>query len=111
MTLGQKQEQMLLDMIALVKYANSKGLTARLREVQRTPEQQELYYNMGKSNTLKSKHINSLAFDMYFFDDGVMLSETKDLEHVGDFWESLRDTNKWGGHWKTLIDTPHFETD
>ena len=115
MTLGQQQELFTENLAKLIQYAISEGYGCRLREVQRTPEQQAIYIKEGKSKTLNSRHIPSLAGDIYFTKDGKLVEgktaeETKALlQPLGDYWESLNENNRWGGNYKTFIDCPHFE--
>jgi len=78
-------------------------------ELFRTKEQQKIYLDSGKSKTINSKHLLNLAIDLNFFNlEGELTYKKKDLQWIGDFWESLNDKNEWGGNWK-FLDTPHFQ--
>ena len=109
MTLGEQQELFAVNLVKLLQYAISEGYGCRLREVQRTPEQQAIYVKEGKSKTLNSQHIPSLAADIYFTKDGKLVEGKTELQPLGDYWESLNENNRWGGNYKTFIDCPHFE--
>ncbi len=109
MKLGTKQELFTSNVAKLIQYAESVGLKCRMREVQRTAEQQNIYLQSGATKTKNSKHINSLAVDMYFASDGKIILNKADLQHIGDYWESLDSKNSWGGNWKKFQDCPHFE--
>jgi hypothetical protein len=66
-----------------------------------------------RSWTKSSKHLQRLAIDFNFFvkDENGNLRLTynkKDVQKLGDYWESLNPKNKWGGNWKNP-DTPHFQ--
>lgn len=61
------------------------------------------------SNTLSSQHSKRLAVDFNFFLDGKLTYRKKDLQELGDYWESLDKNNSWGGNWKSFVDTPHFQ--
>lgn len=109
MKLGEKQEEFTHNLAMLILYAESQGFKCRLREVQRTAEQQEIYLKTGKSKTSKSNHLNSCAGDIYFTKNGNLVENKADLQKLGDYWESLSSENSWGGNYKTFLDCPHFE--
>ncbi len=109
MKLGTKQELFTINIAKLILHAESLGYKARIREVQRTKQQQEIYIKEGKSKTRNSKHLDSLAADIYFFKNGKLLLEKEDLQELGDYWENLQQGNRWGGGFKSFVDTPHFE--
>lgn len=111
MTLGEKQEIFTLNISRLIEFATKKGYKCRIREVQRTPEQQAIYIKTGKSKTKQSKHLDSLAADIYFTKQGQILENKSQLQELGDYWESLSPHNSWGGNWSNFIDCPHFEMD
>lgn len=106
--LGEYQEIFSVAVGKLLTYADENGFKPRLRECQRTEEQQRIYVKQGKSWTYNSAHINSLAIDIYFTKDGKLLQTKEELQSLGDYWESLYEGNTWGGNWNKL-DCPHFE--
>lgn len=61
------------------------------------------------SKTLRSKHGLRLAVDFNFFINGKLTYDKHKLQCLGDYWESLHPSNRWGGNWTSFIDTPHFE--
>lgn len=109
MTLGEKQEVFTSNIGKLITYAETLGYGCRLREVERTAYQQAEYVRNKRSLTNDSKHLESLAADIYFTQAGKLLDKKSDLEIFGKYWESLNSANKWGGNWKSLVDCPHFE--
>ena len=109
MTLGQNQEKFSQDVATLLKYLIDNGYQIRMGECERTQEQQELYIKQGKSKTYNSMHLKKCAIDLHIFQNGEWLQEKADLQTIGDYWESLDQENKWGGNFKSFIDTPHFE--
>ena len=109
MRLGEKQEIFMSSLAKLIVFAESKGFRCRGRELERTMEQQEKYLRSGKSKTMNSNHLNSCAIDMYFSKDGKLVENKKDLQEIGDYWESLHERNRWGGNFKSFVDCPHFE--
>lgn len=109
MTLGQKQEIFTYNMAKLIIFAENSGFKCRARELQRTKEQQDIYIKEGKSKTYNSRHLDSLAIDIYFFKEGKMIDNKTDLQILGDYWESLNTSNRWGGNYKSFLDCPHFE--
>lgn len=109
MTLREAQWKFLKDVALLIAYIDREGCSASGGELQRTLEQQQMYVNTGKSQTLKSSHIQKLAIDLFIFSpSGQWVQDKKTLQRFGDFWESLDPEYEWGGNWKSFLDTPHF---
>lgn len=108
MKLGDYQEIFSLNVARLLLYAEGLGLRPRLRECQRTIEQQQLYIEQGRSWTKNSAHLDSLAIDIYFTKDSKLVESKEELQPIGNYWESLYDKNQWGGNWQK-VDCPHFE--
>lgn len=125
MTLREKQSIFALNVSKLISYAYENGFEITLGEAQRTLDQQRLYFEgytllkvesklklaktSHKSKTLHSKHLKKLAIDLNVFKDGVYLLNKKDIQKLGDYWESLDSRNAWGGNFKTFLDVPHFQ--
>lgn len=109
MSLVQTQATFLLDVCALIKYATEQGFTVTGGELARTPEQQAVYVKTGRSKTMDSKHLKRCAIDLMFFKDGKIIWDKEVLKPLGNYWEGLRPRNRWGGNFKSLVDTPHFE--
>lgn len=107
---SDKQWLFLQDVAKLIQHAESIGIKLTGGELYRTKEQQELYIKAGKSKTMKSKHLERLAIDFNFFIDGKLTYAKEDVQPLGDYWESLRPENSWGGNWKSFQDTPHFQS-
>lgn len=109
MTLGQNQEKFTEDLAKLLKYLIDNGYAVRIGEVERTQSQQDLYVKQGKSKTSNSMHLKRCAADLHIFKNGDWLQSKQQLQGIGDYWESLDLSNRWGGNFKSFIDTPHFE--
>ena len=109
MTLGQNQEKFTQDLANLLNYLIQNGYTVRVGEVERTKAQQDLYIKEGKSKTYNSMHLKRCAADLHIFKNGEWLQSKTQLQSIGDYWESLDQSNRWGGNFKSFIDTPHFE--
>jgi peptidoglycan L-alanyl-D-glutamate endopeptidase CwlK len=109
MSLSDEQAKFLLDACKLIEYATKKGWTVTGGEMYRTQAQQEIYFKEGKTKTLQSNHMRRLAIDLNFLKDGKPVWDKSQLADVGKFWESLNSFNRWGGNFKSLPDTPHFE--
>ena len=109
MTLGQNQEKFTQDLVKLLNHLIDNGYAIRLGEVERTQTQQEIYIKEGKSKTYNSMHLKRCAADLHIFKNGEWLQSKSQLQSIGDYWESLDKSNKWGGNFKTFIDAPHFE--
>jgi peptidoglycan L-alanyl-D-glutamate endopeptidase CwlK len=106
------------DLVRIVERASER---AKFMVVQglRTPEEQRRLYELGKSKTLKSRHLTGHAVD---------LAPLVDLDGDGDqelswepehFWpisEAMKGAAEfldipivWGGDWVSWKDCPHFE--
>lgn len=109
MSLMQEQAAFLLDACKLVEFATQNGFVVTGGELARTPEQQAIYVNTGRSKTLNSIHLKRCAIDLNFFKDGQIIWDKATLAPLGAFWESLNAKNRWGGNFKSLVDCPHFE--
>jgi len=87
--------------------------------LKRLDEQQQIYYDAGKSWTLDSDHELALAIDFNFFIDDVLdygwddkgnpTEGCEDVKLMGMFWKCLSRNNYWGGDCKgKRRDSPHF---
>jgi hypothetical protein len=116
MALGQEQEIFAGHVAQLINKAIDLGFGVRLGECMRTPEQQKLYFNSGRSKTMNSQHLKKLAIDLNLITQG-RLATAKEINELGKWWESLDPKNRWGGSWRGLVesgqssfvDSPHFE--
>ena len=109
MSLSQEQAAFLLDACKLIEFATQNGFMVTGGELARTPEQQAIYVNTGRSKTLNSIHLKRCAIDLNFFKDGQIIWDKATLAPLGAFWESLHPKNRWGGNFKSLVDCTHFE--
>lgn len=108
MRLTTIQQLFARDLIKLFSYIHEQGYAFTLGEAYRTPEQAELYAKSDKG-IKNSLHIKRLAIDINLFDDkNIFLTETKDHESFGKYWESLHPANRWGGCFKRP-DGNHYE--
>lgn len=105
MTLGEHQEAFMADLAQLLTWAMAQGYGVRGGELLRTPEQQQIYVQSGRSKTLASRHLKKCAVDLHFTQGGALCYP----EAVGRFWESLSPLNSAGMFWKSFKDEPHFE--
>ena len=105
MKLGEHQERFAADLCQLLTFAMAQGFAVRIGEVERTIEQQQVYYNTGRSKTMDSRHLKKCAADLHFFKNGKICYP----QEIGQFWESLDPLNSWGGNWRSFKDSPHFE--
>ena len=123
MNLVAEQFAFLMDLSKLYEYVynTDSGMMITGGELYRTPEQQQIYVNAGKSKTMQSNHLRRLAQDLNFIQNGIVITNDdpvrakKAIQQYGDFWESLNPLNRWGGNFSnwfpgsTFIDCPHFE--
>jgi len=124
MSLVKKQWEFIKDLKKLIEFVESQGWIVTGGELWRPIVTQEYYVKTGRSKTMHSQHLKRLAIDLNFFRpakegeeptvivDGapyILTWEIADIEPFGRFWESLSPSNRWGGHFKTFKDVPHFE--
>ncbi len=109
MSLVNEQFEFLKDVCKLIDFAISKGFVITGGELQRPEAMQVIYVKEGKSKTMASYHLKKTAIDLNFFLNGELTYDKAVLAPVGAYWESLNPKNRWGGNFKTLVDTPHFE--
>jgi hypothetical protein len=109
MGLRAEQSAFVKDVTKLLVFIESKGIEVTFGEALRTIYQQKEYIRTGKSKTMHSKHLKKLAIDLNFFIDGKLSYSKKDLQEIGDYWESLNEKNSWGRNWKNFKDVPHFQ--
>ena len=125
MSLSNQQQLFTLDVARLIAKADELGIKLTFGEAFRTLDQQNLYFmgyktvaeNGGlmlrkapvKSKTMQSNHLRRLAVDFNFFIAGVLTYDHPLLEQLGSYWESLDSKNRWGGHFTSFKDAPHFE--
>jgi len=116
MTLSDKQANFLIDVAQLIFWCKSRGYKVTGGELFRTAYQQAEYIRKGYSSTKHSKHLKRLAIDLNIWVDGVSMWKFSDekllkqvLQPIGDYWESLRVGNVWGGNWKVPFDPGHFQ--
>lgn len=115
MTLSEKQQKFTWHIGCLIMYAKSLGWDLTFGHAWRSPEEQKRLVADGKSQTMKSRHLDRLAVDFNLFIEGKLTWEWEHFKKLGDYWESLDSKNRWGGDWNKndikdgLIDSPHFE--
>lgn len=98
MTLGDKQRVFTRNVGRLIEWAYLNGFEITLAEAYRTPEQAQANAANG-SGIANSLHCKRLAIDLNLFKDGVYLTKTSDHKRLGAYWESLDESNCWGGSW------------
>lgn len=85
----------------------------------RTIEDQEYLLTIGKSKTLKSKHLEGKAVDIcrYMGKDengtSVYSFSKEDLAPIAEIMLEVAEEKGvklvWGGNWTSFVDAPHFE--
>lgn len=110
MKTSDKQWLFLQDVAKLIIYAESKGYKLTGGELWRTDYQQAEYLRTGKSTTSNSNHLRRMAIDLNLFvNNEVMWTRCDEWEDLGTYWEAIGTHNRWGGHYTTFTDLPHFE--
>lgn len=114
MKLSEHQSAFALDVARLITRINVAGYHCTFGEAYRTPEQAAIYAKEGKG-ILHSLHIQRIAIDLNLFNNQFQyLTDPKDYEQFGIFWEGLDPLNRWGGYFETkygghIADSNHFE--
>lgn len=115
MSLSDIQWMFLQDTVKLINKAKEMDFKITGGELYRTQDQQQIYYDKGKSKTMRSKHLKRLAIDLNFFIKNkngkrVLTYKKENIQKLGDYWESLNldGKNEWGGNW-SFKDTNHFQ--
>lgn len=91
----------------LIQQAEKFGYDVTLGEAWRSPEEAAILAKEGKGIT-HSLHIERLAIDLNLFQNGAYLTDLKDYELLGEWWEGQScDEFKcaWGGRFN---DMDHF---
>lgn len=83
------------------------GVPAYISSSIRTPDFQASLVRGGKSQRLKSLHLEGRAFDIDILGYGRDKLPKWWWQAVGEFAESLG--MRWGGRWTSLYDAGHFE--
>lgn len=109
MRLSENQITFTLNISSLIMFANNVSVGLTFGDAYRSKYLQKHYLANGKSKTMNSMHLKRLAVDFNFFIGGKLTYDKDTLQSIGDFWESLHHKNRWGGNFKSFIDTPHFE--
>lgn len=112
-----QQAEFAQDVTQLLFFIFQSGYLCTFGEAWRS-EMQALYYFHEGKGIKNSLHCKRLAIDINLFtQDGKYLSDGKQYERIGRFWESLNYLNRWGG-WFTktkngkifsFVDANHFE--
>lgn len=107
----ERQQTFTLNVARLIIYINQQGYKCTFGETYRPIEMSKIYTRTGRG-VLDSNHLYKLAVDLNLFDsDGKYVVDFKSYEQFGVFWEKLNAFNEWGGRWKHLVDSCHFEMD
>ena len=99
MKLGRKQEIFAQSLQSLLEFIHAHGWHVRLRELQRTKEQAEIYAAQGKG-ILNSNHRNCLAIDLYIVRNGSVLWDGTEYALAASHWQGLSTReceHCWGG--------------
>ena len=104
MRLSDEQWSFLQDVALLIVFAKINGLKLTGKDLLRKkgcPDYSET-----------SNHSRGLAVDLALFMNGTYRKDTDAYRKLGNFWESLNDLNRWGGHFLNKDGRPdgnHFE--
>lgn len=113
---GVNEELVRVLELALSKYTKIDFGIPQYGGLRTVAEQQELYHS-GKSKAdgilQKSNHQSGNAVDVFAYVDGKASWDEYHLTHIATAILraacELGVDVKWGGHWKSFIDMPHYE--
>lgn len=112
MSLSNYQWIFLQNLSKLIQFIESDGQKITATWLKRDYELQRKMVENGLSKTMDSKHLKSVAIDLNFFINDKYTTRKEDIEKYGIFWESLHESNRWGGYFKGFGkdgDSGHFE--
>jgi len=116
MKLSEQQWRFLRDLSSLIHWVDAAGWKVTGGELKRTDYQQTEYMRTGRSKTMHSNHIISLAIDFQglWFEDGSLFNpdiqgHIERLKPMAEFWRSLNPQNSCGYLWTPQWDFLHFE--
>lgn len=108
--LQKKQSAFALSVALLILQADKLGYEVTFGEAFRSAEQSSFQTKInaekgiGISNSL---HTMRLAIDLMLFKNGKFLTDAEDYLALGEWWEKLHPSCRWGGRFK-LKDAIHF---
>lgn len=109
MNLFEEQSKFAHDVSKLINFILEKEYFVTLGEAFRPQEMADIYSKEHKG-IKNSLHCKRLAIDLNIFDhEGNFLTSYEEYEPFGLYFESLDPINRWGGKFKPLVDSDHFE--
>ena len=108
MRLSEAQREFTYDIHKLVQFAYDElGYELTYGDAYRSPAVHGDQGTRGEARYGEtwSAHKYRLAVDFNLFIEGEYQTATEAFQLLGDYWESIRDENVWGGHFK---DGNHF---
>jgi peptidoglycan L-alanyl-D-glutamate endopeptidase CwlK len=102
------------DMVAIVhRAAELSPVYFVVTEGLRTVKRQAELVAKGASRTMNSKHLTGRAVDVAAFPDGKLSWEFRYYKTISQaFKQAANELGvkiRWGGDWKSFVDSPHFE--
>lgn len=104
----QKRIQFFKNICLLITQLSNEGISVIPFSFYRSPEEQVVLFQQGKSKVRFSKHQQWLAIDLVIVKDGKPVwNYIKEYDRIGEIAESLG--LKWGGRWSNPKDIYHIE--
>ena len=97
MTLGEKQRLFAKLIAEFVLWVYEQGYELTYGDALRDPRSHGPVGESKAYGAAYSNHKSRLAVDFNLFKDGVFLQKTSDHEPLGVKWESMHESNCWGG--------------
>lgn len=105
--MSKLQEEFAQSAALLIQKAKELGYGVTLGPAFREPEQAAIDAAAG-TGISRSLHCDRLAIDLNFFKNGVWITDGSKLKDIGEWWESLGPSYRWGGDFKKRCDGNHF---
>ena len=97
MTLGDKQRRFTRMVSLLIEWAYQNGYELTLGDAYRDPRVFGQHGEKESYSSARSNHKLRLAIDLNLFKDGEYLTKTSDHAPLGEYWETLHESCRWGG--------------
>jgi len=108
----QPKQNIFMALIAqFILIVQSKKWTVTAGEAYRPTFVEKIYVNRGLSKGMNSFHCKRLAMDLNFFEpeSEKPCYEKDKIKELAEIWKSLHPNCVWGGDFKNINDTDHFE--
>lgn len=109
MNLGELQKKFTINVAYLIGYAYARGYELTIGDAYRDKRVHGKFGVKSSYSAASSVHKVRLAIDLNLFVDGKYITDSSHeaFKVIGEFWESLHESARWGGRFKSG-DANHF---